>query len=119
MRTRLPTRRRCVRVKAKVAGHRVYVDVGEYADGRPGEVFVSVAKAGSVLRGLLDAWSVSTSLGLQHGVPLRAIVAAELGREYDPAGLVDGHDTITECSSVTDYVARVLAELYPEARCST
>jgi ribonucleoside-diphosphate reductase alpha chain len=113
-RRRLPTRRRCVRVKARVAGHRIYVDVGEYPDGTPGEIFVTVAKAGSVLRGLLDAWSVSTSLGLQHGVPLRLVVAAELGREFDPFGAVEGDGPIRECTSVTDYVARVLVELYPE-----
>ena len=113
-RRRLPTKRRCVRVKANVAGHRVYVDIGQYADGTPGEIFVTVAKAGSVLRGLLDAWSVSTSLGLQHGVPLKSIVLAELGREFDPFGPVEGDGTITECTSLTDYVARVLAELYPE-----
>lgn len=94
-------------------GLSVHLSVGEYPDGRPGEVFVTTAKVGSFTRGILDEWSVNTSIALQYGVPLSSIIAAGLGREFPPAGDVSGHPTITSCTSLTDFVVRALADLYP------
>jgi ribonucleoside-diphosphate reductase alpha chain len=110
-RTRLPNRRRCCTVSARVAGMSVHVSAGFYPDGRIGEVFVVVAKAGSVLRGLLDEWSVNTSIALQYGVPLSVLVAAGIERAFEPAGTVEWHPTIKECTSLTDYVVRALEEM--------
>jgi ribonucleoside-diphosphate reductase alpha chain len=112
-RRRLPARRKCVTVAARVAGFRVYVSTGEYPDGTVGELFVTVAKVGSPLRTMIEEWSVTFSIALQHGTPLRTLVAAALGRQGEPRGMVEGGGPIRECTSLTDYVVQVLGGLYP------
>lgn len=114
--TRLPSRRRCVTYKLRVGdngrGLGVYLHVGIYPDGRVGEIQASVAKAGSVMRGWLDAWCDSVSSALQHGEPLESIIRTHKGRECEPRGRVQHFDGIAECSSIQDLVARILAAEY-------
>ena len=88
-RTRLPRRRRSNTFAFRVADCEGYVTVGEYEDGRPGEVFMKVSKQGSTLSGVMDAFSISVSLGLQHGVPLSTFVRKYTNMRFEPAGITD------------------------------
>ena len=94
-----------------------FVTVGEYDDGRPGEIFVRVSKQGSTLAGIMDAFAVAVSHGLQYGVPLRAYVDAYCGMRFEPAGVTDDPD-IRIATSLMDYLFRRLALTYlsPEER---
>ena len=88
-----------------------FVTVGEYDDGRPGEIFVRVSKQGSTLAGIMDAFAISVSHGLQYGVPLRSFVEAFTGMRFEPAGMTDDPD-IRIANSLMDYLFRKLALLY-------
>lgn len=94
-----------------VAGTHGYVTVGEFEDGTPGEVFVNIAKQGSTLRGIMDAFAISISHGLQYGVPLKAYVRSFVATSFAPAGITDDPD-IRTASSLVDYIARRLALSY-------
>jgi ribonucleoside-diphosphate reductase alpha chain len=85
--------------------------IGEYADGRPGEIFLTVSKQGSTLSGIMDAFAKSISYGLQYGVPLRAFVEAFTNMRFEPAGMTDDPD-IRFASSIMDYLFRRLALEY-------
>jgi ribonucleoside-diphosphate reductase alpha chain len=104
----MPRRRKSMTYKFSIADLKGYVTVGEYEDGTPGEMFISVSKQGSTLRGLMDALSVSVSHGLQYGVPLKAFVKAMMSTSYAPSGITDDPEVRT-ASSITDYIARRLA----------
>ncbi len=104
----MPRRRKSMTYKFRIADLKGYVTVGEYEDGTPGELFISVSKQGSTLRGLMDALSVSVSHGLQYGVPLKAFVKAMMSTSYAPSGITDDPEVRT-ASSITDYIARRLA----------
>ncbi len=108
VRRMLPRRRNAKTYKFRIADLKGFFTVGEYEDGTPGEVFVSVSKQGSTLRGLMDALSISVSHGLQYGVPLKAFVRAMMSTSYAPSGITDDPDVRTT-SSITDYIARRLA----------
>ena len=69
-----------------------FVTVGEYEDGRPGEMFIRVSKQGSTLAGIMDAFAISVSHGLQYGVPLRAFVETFTNMRFEPAGMTDDPD---------------------------
>ena len=88
-----------------------FVTVGEYTDGRPGEIFVRVSKQGSTLAGIMDAFAISVSHGLQYGVPLRSFVEAFTGMRFEPAGMTDDPD-IRIANSLMDYLFRKLAVMY-------
>jgi ribonucleoside-diphosphate reductase alpha chain len=107
-RTKLPRSRRARTFRFTVAECKGDVTVGEYADGRPGEVFIRVAKQGSTLSGVMDIFSISVSLGLQHGVPLRTYVEKFTNIRFEPAGMTDDPD-IQMASSLADYIFRRLA----------
>jgi ribonucleoside-diphosphate reductase alpha chain len=92
IRERLPRRRRSSTFAFRVADCEGYVTVGEYEDGRPGEVFIKVAKQGSTLAGIMDAFSISISLGLQHGVPLSTYVKKYANMKFEPSGMTDDPD---------------------------
>lgn len=94
-----------------VAGLHGYITVGEYNDGKPGELFINVAKMGSTLSGLMDAFARSISYGLQHGVPLRVYVNGMTNLAFAPAGITDDPD-IRTASSLIDYVFKRLALSY-------
>ncbi len=108
----LPARHGGLTLKAGVGGHRVFVRTAEYADGRLGELAVSLPREGALARGLMDCLAQSVSLGLQHGVPLDAFVDALALSDFGPAGLVEGDPAVGYASSLVDYVMRSLAANY-------
>jgi ribonucleoside-diphosphate reductase alpha chain len=107
-RKRLPKKRRSQTVSFSVAGAEGYMTAGEYEDGQLGEVFIKMSKQGSTLAGVMDAFSVSISIGLQYGVPLEAFVSKYINMRFDPAGMTDDAD-IRIAQSVMDYLFRRLA----------
>jgi ribonucleoside-diphosphate reductase alpha chain len=111
IRERLPRRRRSMTFKFRVADCEGYVTVGEYDDGRPGEVFMQVSKQGSTLAGIMDAFAVAVSLGLQHGVPLATYVKKYTNMRFEPAGMTDDRE-LRIASSLVDYIFRRLAVDY-------
>jgi ribonucleoside-diphosphate reductase alpha chain len=111
IRQRLPRRRKSNTFAFRIADCEGYVTVGEYEDGRPGEVFMKVSKQGSTLAGIMDAFSISVSLGLQHGVPLRTYVQKYTNMRFEPAGMTDDPD-LRIASSLVDYIFRRLAVDY-------
>jgi ribonucleoside-diphosphate reductase alpha chain len=111
IRERLPRRRRSYTFAFRVADCEGYVTVGEYDDGRPGEVFMKVSKQGSTLAGIMDAFSISVSLGLQHGVPLKTYVQKYTNMRFEPAGMTDDSD-LRLATSLVDYIFRRLAVDY-------
>jgi ribonucleoside-diphosphate reductase alpha chain len=111
VRERLPRDRRSRTFEFRVADCKAFVTVGEYDDGRPGEVFLRVSKQGSTMAGIMDALALSLSHGLQYGVPLRAYVETYTGMRFEPAGMTDDPD-IRIATSIMDYLFRKLAVLY-------
>jgi ribonucleoside-diphosphate reductase alpha chain len=111
VREKLPRTRVSKTFEFRVADCKGFVTVGEYEDGRPGEIFVRVSKQGSTLAGIMDAFAISLSHGLQYGVPLRAFVEAFTGMRFEPAGMTDDPD-IRIASSLMDYLFRKLAIEY-------
>jgi len=108
VRERLPRKRRSSTFAFRVADCEGYVTVGEYDDGRPGEVFMKVSKQGSTLAGIMDAFSIAVSLGLQHGVPLSTYVRKYTNMRFEPAGITDDAD-LRIATSLVDYIFRRLA----------
>lgn len=111
VRERLPRSRASRTFEFRVADCKGFVTVGEYADGRPGEIFVRVSKQGSTLAGIMDAFAISLSHGLQYGVPLSAFVEAFVGMRFEPAGMTDDPE-IRIANSLMDYLFRKLAVMY-------
>ncbi len=111
-REKLPSRRKGYTQKAVVGGHKVYLRTGEYDDGRLGEIFIDMHKEGATLRSLLNNFAIAISLGLQYGVPLDEYVDAFTFTRFEPAGAVQGNDTIKMATSILDYVFRELAISY-------
>jgi ribonucleoside-diphosphate reductase alpha chain len=114
VRERLPRRRVSATFAFRVADCEGYVTVGEYEDGRPGEVFIKVSKQGSTLAGIMDAFSISISLGLQHGVPLATYVRKYVNMKFEPSGMTDDAD-LRIATSLVDYIFRRLALDYLSA----
>ena len=110
-RERLPRTRRSRTFEFRVADCKGFATVGEYDDGRPGELFIRVSKQGSTLAGIMDALAISVSHGLQYGVPLRAFVDALVGMRFEPAGITDDAE-IRIANSLIDYLFRRLALEY-------
>jgi ribonucleoside-diphosphate reductase alpha chain len=111
VRQKLPRTRRSRTFEFRVADCKGFATIGEYADGRPGEIFLTVSKQGSTLSGIMDAFAKSISYGLQYGVPLRAFVEAFTNMRFEPAGMTDDPD-IRFASSIMDYLFRRLALEY-------
>jgi ribonucleoside-diphosphate reductase alpha chain len=111
-RRRLPNRRAGYTQKAMVGGHKVYLRTGEYEDGQLGEIFIDMHKEGAAFRSLMNAFAISISLGLQHGVPLEEFVEAFTFFKFDPSGMVSGNPHIKMSTSVIDYLFRELAVTY-------
>jgi ribonucleotide reductase alpha subunit len=111
-RERLPDTRRSLTHKLSVDGVEAYMTVGEYPDGRPGELFVEIAKEGSTLGGMMDAWATSVSMSLQYGIPLDVIVAKFSGGRFEPAGTTGNPKEIPIASSLIDYVVRWMGMHY-------
>src|SRR6202008_4288839 len=111
-REKLPNRRKSYIQKATVGGHKVYLHTGEYEDGRLGEIFIDMHKEGAAFRSLMNNFAIAISLGLQYGVPLDEYVDAFTFTRFEPAGLVQGNDTIKNATSILDYIFRELAVSY-------
>ncbi|HSH55452.1 MAG TPA: vitamin B12-dependent ribonucleotide reductase, partial [Candidatus Limnocylindrales bacterium] len=108
VRRKLPKVRNSKTYKFQISDLEGYFTVGEYEDGTPGELFLSVSKQGSTLAGLMDSFAISVSHGLQYGVPLKSYVKTLRGTTFAPSGMTDDSD-IRTASSITDYIVRRLA----------
>ncbi len=106
-RERLPDTRRSLTHKFDIQGHEGYVTVGFYEDGRPGEVFITMAKEGSTIGGLMDVIGTAISIGLQYGVPLEVFANKFAHSRFEPSGFTKNPD-IPIAKSVTDYIFRWL-----------
>ena len=111
VRRKLPQVRNSKTFSFRVADSHGYMTVGEYEDGNPGEVFVNFAKHGSTLRGIMDAFAISVSHGLQYGVPLKDYVKSFTSMSFAPSGITDDKE-IRTASSLVDYIFRRLALSY-------
>ncbi len=111
VRQKLPRTRNARTFEFRVADCKGFANIGEYGDGRPGEIFLTVSKQGSTLSGIMDAFAKSISYGLQYGVPMRAFVEAFTNMRFEPAGMTDDPD-IRFASSIMDYLFRRLALEY-------
>jgi ribonucleoside-diphosphate reductase alpha chain len=111
-RRRLPQRRKGYTQKAIVGGHKVYLRTGEYDDGRLGEIFIDMHKEGAALRAMMNNFAIAVSVGLQYGVPLEEFVEAFTFTRFEPAGQVQGNETIKNATSMLDYIFRELAVSY-------
>jgi ribonucleoside-diphosphate reductase alpha chain len=111
VRQKLPRMRTSKTFSFRVADCHGYATVGEFEDGRPGEVFLKVAKQGSTLAGIMDAFAISLSLGLQYGVPLEAFAEKFTNMRFEPAGMTDDPD-LRIATSLVDYIFRRLVVEY-------
>ena len=107
-RKRLPDERRALTHKFSIAGHEGYLTVGMYEDGQPGELFITMAKEGSTVSGLMDAFATAISLSLQYGVPLKVLADKFSHTRFEPAGFTNNPD-LPIAKSLTDYIFRWLA----------
>ncbi len=104
-RRKLPDERKSITHKFSVGGHEGYIIVGMYEEGAPGEIFIKMAKEGSTLSGFMDGLALSISIGLQYGVPLKALVDKLTNTRFEPSGFTE-NSSIRYASSVLDYIAR-------------
>ncbi len=111
VRRRLPKVRRSVTFKFRVADTEGYCTAGEFDDGSVGEIFLRVAKQGSTLAGIMDAFAISISMGLQYGVPVSAYVKQFTNTRFEPSGMTDDPE-FRIATSILDYVFRRLALQY-------
>ena len=111
-REKLPGRRKGYTQKAMVGGHKVYLRTGEYDDGKLGEIFIDMHKEGAGFRAMMNNFAIAVSVGLQYGVPLEEFVDAFTFTRFEPAGMVQGNDSIKNATSILDYVFRELAVSY-------
>ncbi len=116
-RKKLPQTRKSITHKFDIAGHEGYLTIGLYDDGKPGEIFVSMHKTGSTIRGLMDAWATSMSLNLQYGIPVETLFKKFRHQKFEPAGFVKNVESgkldeqrvqIRTASSIVDYVAQFM-----------
>ena len=107
MRRRLPVTRESVTHKFNVAGHEGYLTVGLYEDGMPGELFITMAKEGSTIGGLMDSLGTAVSVALQYGVPVQSLVTKFTHQRFEPAGMTANKD-IPFAKSLVDYIFRWL-----------
>ncbi|MGB6895695.1 MAG: vitamin B12-dependent ribonucleotide reductase [Dehalococcoidia bacterium] len=111
VRRRLPATRRSITHKFSIEGHEGYITVGMYADDSPGEVFLTMAKEGSTISGMMDAFATSISLTLQYGVPLIDLVHKFSHMRFEPSGRTESQE-IPVAQSVVDYIFRWMASQF-------
>ncbi|MHA6288403.1 TSCPD domain-containing protein [Maricaulis sp. CAU 1757] len=111
-RRKLPDRRKGYIQKATVGGHKVYLHTGEFDDGELGEIFIDMHKEGAAFRSLMNNFAIAISIGLQYGVPLEEFVDAFVFTRFEPAGSVEGNDSIRHATSILDYLFRELGVSY-------
>jgi len=108
MRHKLPDERKSITHKFDIQGHEGYLTVGLYEDGQPGELFVTMAKEGSTISGLMDAFATQTSYALQFGVPLKFMVDKFTHMRFEPSGFTKNQE-IPIAKSIVDYIFRWMA----------
>ncbi len=123
-RKKLPQTRKSITHKFDISGHEGYITIGLYDDGKPGEIFVTMHKQGSTMRGMIDAWATSMSLNLQHGVSVRDLFSKFRHQKFEPAGFVknvngdEQHGVkvtpIKSASSIVDYVSQFMLNNFAE-----
>jgi ribonucleoside-diphosphate reductase alpha chain len=116
-RHKLPDERQAFTHKFSIAGHEGYLTVGLYDEGPPGEIFLKMAKEGSTISGLMDTIATMTSISLQYGVPLKALVDKFSHTRFEPSGFTNNRE-IPIAKSITDYVFRYLGNRFIEAEAS-
>ncbi len=114
VRRRLATECQSIRHKFEIAGHEGYIHVGFYEDGSPGEIFIKMAKEGSTVSGLMDTIGILTSIALQYGVPLEALVQKFSHVRFEPSGFTKNPE-IPMAKSLTDYIFRFLGTRFLKA----
>ncbi len=114
VRKRLPDERHSLTHKFDIQGHEGYITVGMYEDGTPGEVFITMAKEGSTISGLMDAFATQTSVALQYGVPLQVMVNKFSHMRFEPNGFTKNPE-IPIAKSIIDYIFRWLASRFMDA----
>ncbi len=113
-RRKLPDERHAITHKFQIAGHEGYITVGMYEDQTPGEIFLVMAKEGSTISGLMDAFATAISMALQYGVPLEALVEKFSHVRFEPSGFTKNPE-IPYAKSITDYIFRWLASKFLSA----
>lgn len=111
-RKKMPDRRKGYIQKAEIGGHKVYLHIGEYDDGKVGEIFIDTNKEGELVKALMNNFAIAISLGLQYGVPLEEYVDAFIDTKFEPSGKISGNDRILSATSILDYIFRELAISY-------
>ena len=111
-RRKMPDRRKGYIQKATVGDHKVYLHIGEYDDGKVGEIFIDTNKEGELVKALMNNFAIAISLGLQYGVPLEEFVDAFIDTKFEPSGKIQGNDIILSATSILDYIFRELAISY-------
>lgn len=113
IRRKLPNERDGRIHKFDISGHEGYITVGEYEDGSPGEVFITMSKEGSMIGGLMDTTATLISIALQYGVPLEKLEDKFRYQRFEPSGIVyEGHKDIKTASSIIDYVFHWIGKRY-------
>ena len=107
VRHRLQEERASITHKFKIGDHEGYITVGLYPNGEPGELFITMAKEGSTVSGLMDSFALTTSIALQHGVPLRLLCEKFAHTRFEPSGW-SGNPDLGYAKSITDYIFRWL-----------
>jgi ribonucleoside-diphosphate reductase alpha chain len=108
VRRKLPDERESITHKFSIGGHEGYITVGKYESGEPGEIFITMAKEGSTISGLMDSFATMTSLALQHGVPLQLLVDKFTHMRFEPSGFTRNAE-IPMAKSIMDYIFKWLA----------
>jgi ribonucleoside-diphosphate reductase alpha chain len=108
----MPAKRHGFTQEGRVAGHKIYLRTGDYADGTLGEIFIDMHKEGAAFRSLVNCFAIAISKGLQYGVPLEEFVDTFTFQRFEPQGMVEGHPNIKIATSIIDYVFRVLGYEY-------
>lgn len=111
MRRALPSKRAGFTIEATVGNQQVYLRTGEYADGKLGEIFIDMYREGAAFRSVLNCFAIAVSIGLQHGVPLEKFVDKFTFTRFEPSGFTT-HPNVKMCTSIVDYIFRVLAVEY-------
>jgi len=108
---KMPYKRTGITIKTKIAGQSLFLRTGEYPDGKLGEIFIDMHKEGAAFRSMLNLFAISISTGLQYGVPLEEYVEKFTFTRFEPSGITD-HPNIKFCTSIIDFVFRVLGMEY-------
>ncbi len=111
LRETLPVKRHGFTLETSVGGHKIFLRTGEYADGRLGEIFIDMYKEGAAYRSILNCLAIAVSIGIQYGVPLEKFVNSFTFTRFEPQGITD-HPNIKICTSILDYIFRILGMEY-------